>query len=172
MVRRGEIRPLILAVLTTRPMHGYEVITELEAKRNHPELGYYARESLRLLDDLRVEHDVKVLHGAAQAARAVDHLGSAVASSHLMASEMIAALSANGSDTLEAIESGFSANLVVHSTVGDVTVPITASAAPPGHRTVSPASTQTARRWKSGPIRASSGTHTPSRSNPRPPTSR
>ena len=32
------------------------VITELEAKRNHPELGYYARESLRLLDDLRVEH--------------------------------------------------------------------------------------------------------------------
>ena len=32
MVRRGEIRPLILAVLTTRPMHGYEVITELEAQ--------------------------------------------------------------------------------------------------------------------------------------------
>ena len=32
------------------------VITELEAKRHHPELGYFARESLRLLDDLRVEH--------------------------------------------------------------------------------------------------------------------
>ena len=32
MVRRGEIRPLILAVLTTKPMHGYEVITELEAQ--------------------------------------------------------------------------------------------------------------------------------------------
>ncbi len=32
MVRRGEIRPLILAVLATRPMHGYEVITELEAQ--------------------------------------------------------------------------------------------------------------------------------------------
>jgi DNA-binding PadR family transcriptional regulator len=32
MVRRGEIRPLILAVLTARPMHGYEVITELEAQ--------------------------------------------------------------------------------------------------------------------------------------------
>ena len=46
---------------------------------------------------------------AAQAARAVDHLGSAVASSHLMASEMIAALSANGSDTLEAIEKEFKA---------------------------------------------------------------
>jgi methyl-accepting chemotaxis protein len=46
---------------------------------------------------------------AAQAARAVDHLGSAVASSHLMASEMIAALSANGSDTLEAIEKDFKA---------------------------------------------------------------
>ncbi len=32
------------------------VITELEAKRSHPELGYFAREALRLLDDLRVEH--------------------------------------------------------------------------------------------------------------------
>jgi DNA-binding PadR family transcriptional regulator len=30
-VRRGEIRPLILSVLTKRPMHGYEVIQELEA---------------------------------------------------------------------------------------------------------------------------------------------
>jgi len=32
------------------------VVTELEAKRTHPELGYYARNALRLLDDLRVEH--------------------------------------------------------------------------------------------------------------------
>jgi PhoH-like ATPase len=32
------------------------VITELEAKRHHPELGYFAREALRLLDDLRVTH--------------------------------------------------------------------------------------------------------------------
>jgi PhoH-like ATPase len=32
------------------------VVTELEAKRSHPELGYYAREALRLLDDLRIEH--------------------------------------------------------------------------------------------------------------------
>jgi len=32
------------------------VITELEAKRNHPELGYFARQALRMLDDLRVEH--------------------------------------------------------------------------------------------------------------------
>jgi PhoH-like ATPase len=32
------------------------VITELEAKRNHPELGYFARQSLRTLDDLRLEH--------------------------------------------------------------------------------------------------------------------
>jgi PhoH-like ATPase len=32
------------------------VIMELEAKRNHPELGYFARESLRMLDDLRVRH--------------------------------------------------------------------------------------------------------------------
>src|SRR5664279_3073389 len=32
------------------------VITELEAKRHHPELGYFARAALRLLDDLRVMH--------------------------------------------------------------------------------------------------------------------
>jgi len=32
------------------------VITELEAKRAHPELGYFAREALRLMDDLRIEH--------------------------------------------------------------------------------------------------------------------
>ena len=32
------------------------VITELEAKRHHPELGYFARKALRFLDDLRVEH--------------------------------------------------------------------------------------------------------------------
>jgi PhoH-like ATPase len=30
------------------------VISELEGKRNHPELGYFARQSLRLLDDLRI----------------------------------------------------------------------------------------------------------------------
>ncbi|QFG70103.1 PhoH family protein [Ornithinimicrobium pratense] len=32
------------------------VITELEAKRHHPELGYFARQALRMLDDLRVQH--------------------------------------------------------------------------------------------------------------------
>lgn len=32
------------------------VVTELEAKRSHSELGYFARNALRLLDDLRVEH--------------------------------------------------------------------------------------------------------------------
>lgn len=31
------------------------VITELEAKRHHPELGYFARTALRFLDDLRVK---------------------------------------------------------------------------------------------------------------------
>lgn len=31
-IRRGEIRPLILATLANRPMHGYEVIQELEAQ--------------------------------------------------------------------------------------------------------------------------------------------
>ncbi|HEY3436441.1 MAG TPA: PhoH family protein [Actinotalea sp.] len=32
------------------------VITELEAKRHHAELGYFARSALRMLDDLRVVH--------------------------------------------------------------------------------------------------------------------
>ncbi|NHI16678.1 PhoH family protein [Microbacterium sp. CBS5P-1] len=32
------------------------VITELEGKRHDPEIGYFARQALRLLDDLRVEH--------------------------------------------------------------------------------------------------------------------
>ncbi|RBQ18641.1 PhoH family protein [Spongiactinospora rosea] len=32
------------------------VITELEAKRHHPELGYFARKALRYLDDLRITH--------------------------------------------------------------------------------------------------------------------
>jgi PhoH-like ATPase len=32
------------------------VVSELEGKRQHPELGYFARASLRLLDELRVEH--------------------------------------------------------------------------------------------------------------------
>jgi len=32
------------------------VITELEAKRHHPELGWFARQTLRLLDELRIRH--------------------------------------------------------------------------------------------------------------------
>ncbi len=32
------------------------VVTELEGKRHHPELGYFARQALRLLDDLRILH--------------------------------------------------------------------------------------------------------------------
>lgn len=32
------------------------VISELEAKRHHPELGYFARTALRFLDDLRIEY--------------------------------------------------------------------------------------------------------------------
>lgn len=38
------------------------VITELEGKRHDPELGYFARKALRLLDELRVKH-----HGLNQA---------------------------------------------------------------------------------------------------------
>ena len=44
---------------------------------------------------------------AAQAARAVEQLGNVIASSNLMASDMTAALSANSSDTLDAIEKQF-----------------------------------------------------------------
>jgi len=32
------------------------VITELETKRDHPELGYFARSALRMLDDIRIKH--------------------------------------------------------------------------------------------------------------------
>jgi PhoH-like ATPase len=32
------------------------VVGELESKRDHPELGYFARQALRLLDDLRARH--------------------------------------------------------------------------------------------------------------------
>ncbi|MFT4123881.1 MAG: PhoH family protein [Microbacteriaceae bacterium] len=33
------------------------VVTELEAKRNDPEIGYFARQALRNLDELRIEHE-------------------------------------------------------------------------------------------------------------------
>ena len=36
------------------------VINELEGKRHHPELGWFAREALRLLDDLRKRHDADI----------------------------------------------------------------------------------------------------------------
>ena len=32
------------------------VVTELEGKRHHPELGWFARTALRMLDELRIEH--------------------------------------------------------------------------------------------------------------------
>ncbi len=32
------------------------VVSELEGKRHHPELGYFARSALRMLDELRVKH--------------------------------------------------------------------------------------------------------------------
>ncbi len=32
------------------------VISELEGKRHHPELGWFARQALRMLDDLRIKH--------------------------------------------------------------------------------------------------------------------
>jgi len=33
------------------------VISELESKRNDPEIGYFARQALRILDELRVKHE-------------------------------------------------------------------------------------------------------------------
>ena len=33
------------------------VVTELEGKRHDPEIGYFARQALRKLDDLRIEHE-------------------------------------------------------------------------------------------------------------------
>src|ERR1700753_4252429 len=32
------------------------VISELEGKRHHPELGWFARQTLRVLDELRIKH--------------------------------------------------------------------------------------------------------------------
>ena len=61
-LRRGEIRPLILATLLTRPMHGYEVIQELEAQSGgrwrpsagsvYPTLQQLADEGLVTSDDV------------------------------------------------------------------------------------------------------------------------
>ncbi len=45
--RRFEEHEVVLPVV---------VITELEGKRHHPELGYFARSALRMLDELRVAH--------------------------------------------------------------------------------------------------------------------
>ena len=33
------------------------VISELEKKRHDPEIGYFARQALRILDDLRIKHE-------------------------------------------------------------------------------------------------------------------
>ncbi len=46
-VNRFEEHEVVLPVV---------VISELEGKRHHPELGYFARAALRLLDELRVQH--------------------------------------------------------------------------------------------------------------------
>ena len=46
-IRRFDEHEVVLPVV---------VITELEGKRHHPELGYFARSALRLLDEMRVLH--------------------------------------------------------------------------------------------------------------------
>jgi PhoH-like ATPase len=46
-VRRFDEHEVVLPVV---------VITELEGKRHHPELGYFARSALRMLDEMRVRH--------------------------------------------------------------------------------------------------------------------
>lgn len=63
------------------------VITELEAKRNDPEIGYFARQSLRNLDDLRVAHerlDFPIAIGAGGSLRVeLNHTSTAVLPSGL-----------------------------------------------------------------------------------------
>jgi PhoH-like ATPase len=69
MSRPGSRRVYVLdtSVLLADPgalarFHEHEVVlpvvvvSELEAKRAHPELGYFARQALRLLDELRLRH--------------------------------------------------------------------------------------------------------------------
>ena len=46
-VRRFDEHEVVLPVV---------VITELEGKRHHPELGFFARAALRMLDEMRVDH--------------------------------------------------------------------------------------------------------------------
>jgi PhoH-like ATPase len=46
-LRRFEEHEVVLPVV---------VVTELEGKRHHPELGYFARTALRMLDELRITH--------------------------------------------------------------------------------------------------------------------
>ena len=46
-IRRFEEHEVVLPVV---------VITELEGKRHHPELGFFARTALRMLDELRITH--------------------------------------------------------------------------------------------------------------------
>ncbi|MDN5895067.1 MAG: PIN domain-containing protein, partial [Nocardioides sp.] len=46
-VRRFDEHEVVLPVV---------VITELEGKRHHPELGYFARSALRMLDEMRITH--------------------------------------------------------------------------------------------------------------------
>ena len=46
-IRRFDEHEVVLPVV---------VISELEGKRHHPELGYFARTALRLMDELRIRH--------------------------------------------------------------------------------------------------------------------
>ncbi|MDP9101167.1 MAG: PhoH family protein [Actinomycetota bacterium] len=57
------------------------VISELEGKRDHPELGWFARQALRLLDDLRIKHgrlDEPVPFGQGTVRVELNHTDSAV----------------------------------------------------------------------------------------------
>ncbi|MDO7868853.1 PhoH family protein [Nocardioides jiangxiensis] len=62
-LRRFEEHEVVIPVV---------VITELEGKRHHPELGYFARAALRALDDLRI------LHGRLDTAMPIGEVGGTI----------------------------------------------------------------------------------------------
>jgi DNA-binding PadR family transcriptional regulator len=85
MVRRGEIRPLILAALVAKPTHGYEIINELQAQsggRWRPSAGSVYPTLQQLADEGLVtseEVDGRRIYTLTEAGRAAAAAGPAFA---------------------------------------------------------------------------------------------